>query len=199
MAALHYTLLFQHFNRYTALSVEEFEICKRYFKEEEFRLHDLVVKAGQTIYTQYFVAQGCLRTFFKDEQRDRDFTVQFAVEEWWASDFMAYYNNQPATLQVECLEPSILLSIEKKQLALLQKEVPALETFFLRKLENAFVAFQKRILSNMKDTAEERYEEFLRQYPNIEPRVKNFQIASYLGITPESLSRIRKARAQSQN
>ncbi|MCE2995881.1 MAG: Crp/Fnr family transcriptional regulator, partial [Flammeovirgaceae bacterium] len=73
-------------------------------------------------------------------------------------------------------------------------QVDGLESFFLRKLENAFVAFQKRILSNLKETAEQRYEEFIRQYPTIEQRVKNFQIASYLGITPESLSRIRKAR-----
>jgi CRP-like cAMP-binding protein len=129
-----------------------------------------------------------------DAERDREYTVQFAVEEWWASDYISYYTNSPATLDVECPEDCILLSIQKKDIESLYLQVDGLESFFLRKLENAFVAFQKRILSNLKETAEQRYEEFIRQYPTIEQRVKNFQIASYLGITPESLSRIRKAR-----
>jgi CRP-like cAMP-binding protein len=89
-----------------------------------------------------------------------------------------------------------LLAISKKSMEELYTCVPTLEHFFRQKLERAFVAFQKRIISNLHKSAEERYYDFLAQYPDIEQRVRNYQIASYLGITPESLSRIRKGGAQ---
>lgn len=192
--ALAYGSLLQHINRYSKISYEDFELCKQHFKVEHFKPHALVVKAGTVVTKQYYVVQGCLRTFLPDDERDREYTVQFAVEEWWASDFISYYSGAPSILNVECLEESILLSIQKSELTQLYQRVPALESFFLRKLENAFVAFQKRILSNLKNSAEDRYEDFLKQYPNLDQRVKNYQIASYLGITPESLSRIRKQK-----
>ena len=194
MDAQYYAVLWEHINRYKKISYEDFENCKTLFHVEYFKQHNLVIKAGDLVTKQYFIVKGCLRTYMPDDERDREYIVQFAVEEWWASDYIAYYTNSPATLDVECLEDCILLSIQKKDLESLYLQVDGLESFFLRKLENAFVAFQKRILSNLKETAEQRYEEFIRQYPTIEQRVKNFQIASYLGITPESLSRIRKAR-----
>jgi len=192
--ALAYGSLLQHINRYSKISFEDFELCKPYFKVEHFQPHALVVKAGTVVTKQYYVVQGCLRTFLPDDEKDREYTVQFAVEEWWASDFISYYSGAPSILNVECLEESILLSIQKADLTQLYQRVPALESFFLRKLENAFVAFQKRILSNLKNSAEDRYDDFLKQYPGLDQRVKNYQIASYLGITPESLSRIRKQK-----
>lgn len=194
MDAQYYAVLWEHINRYKKIGYEDFEKCKPYFQIEHFKQHSLVVRAGGPVTKQYFVVEGCLRTFMPDDERDREYTVQFAVEEWWASDYIAYYAGTPALLNVECLEDAILLSVQKKDIETLYTQVAGLESFFLRKLENAFVAFQKRILGNLKETAEQRYDEFSRQYPNIEQRVKNFQIASYLGITPESLSRIRKAR-----
>ncbi|MBX2956040.1 MAG: Crp/Fnr family transcriptional regulator [Cyclobacteriaceae bacterium] len=192
--SLAYGSLLQHINRYSKIGFEDFELCKQYFHIEHFRPHTLVVKAGSVVTKQYFVVQGCLRTFLPDDEKDREYTVQFAVEEWWASDFISYYSGVPAVCNVESLEESILLSVQKTDLVRLYQQVPLLESFFLRKLENAFVAFQKRILSNLKDTAEDRYEDFLKHYPNLDQRVKNYQIASYLGITPESLSRIRKQK-----
>ena len=192
--ALAYGSLLQHINRYSKISFEDFELCKPYFKVEFFKPHSLVVRAGTVVTKQYYVVQGCLRTFLPDDEKDREYTVQFAVEEWWASDFISYYSGAPSILNVECLEESILLSIQKADLTQLYQRVPALESFFLRKLENAFVAFQKRILSNLKNSAEDRYDDFLKQYPGLDQRVKNYQIASYLGITPESLSRIRKQK-----
>lgn len=192
--ALIYASLLQHINRYGKITFEDFEQCKEYFKVEIYKPHDLVVKAGIVVSKQYYVVQGCLRTFLPDNEKDREYTVQFAIEEWWASDFISYYTGAPSILNVECLEESILLSIQKNDLVQLYQRVPALESFFLRKLENAFVAFQKRILANLKDAAEDRYEDFLKQFPNLDQRVKNYQIASYLGITPESLSRIRKQK-----
>lgn len=194
--SLAFSSLLQHLNKHSRISMEDFEFCKQYFKIEHFNAHTLVINTGSIVTKQYYVVKGCLRTYLPDDERDREYTVQFAVEEWWASDFIAYYSGASALLNVECLENSTLLSIQKNDLAQLYVRVPALESFFLRKLENAFVAFQRRILSNLKDTAEDRYDGFLKQYPGLDQRVKNYQIASYLGITPESLSRIRKHKAK---
>lgn len=192
--ALAYGSLLQHIRKYTPIAYEDFERCQPFFRVEHHQAHTRIITAGTVVSRQYYVVQGCLRTYLPDADKDRDYTVQFAVEEWWASDFTSYYSGAPSILQVECLEECILLSIQKEDLSRLYQQVPALEAFFLRKLENAFVAFQKRILGNLRNSAEERYEEFIRQYPTIEQRVKNYQIASYLGITPESLSRIRKQK-----
>lgn len=121
----------------------------------------------------------------------------FAIEEWWIGDFMAYHTDTPATLYVECLEDSSLIMISKNILKKLYEQVPALETFFLRKLERAYDANHRCILSMLKDPADKRYADFLKQFPSIEQRVKNYQIASCLGIAAESLSRIRKQLANS--
>ena len=184
-----------HFLRQTELNDAEFEKCLKYFDELQFARRDLVIKSGQQVECQYFVIEGCLRTYYLDEH-DKEHTVQFAIENWWASDFISYYTGSESIMNVECIEDSRLLCITKDDLNSLFEEVPALEHFFRKQLENAFVAFQKRILANLHKTAEERYDDFIASYPNIEQRVKNYQIASYLGITAESLSRIRKLRMQ---
>ena len=174
-----------------------FQQCLNYFHEVNFQRNALVVKPGEYVRHQYFVVQGCLRTYYLDD-KDKDYTMQFAVENWWASDYIAYYSETKSSLYVECIEAVQLLAISKSNLNLLFQELPALEHFFRRQLESAFVAFQKRILANLHKPAEERYEDFLNSYPTIEQRVKNYQIASYLGITPESLSRIRKLRTSNR-
>ena len=185
----------QHFSKVVEFTDQEFEQCLNHFNLEKYKRKDLVIQAGELVSQQYFVVQGCLRTYLLD-QNVKEHTVQFAVEDWWASDYIAYYTGDKSTLYVECIEDCELLSIRKIDLEKLFLQVPALEHFFLRQLENAFVAFQKRILSNLQSSAEERYDLFVSNYPNIEQRVKNYQIASFLGITPESLSRIRKTRAR---
>ncbi|HAS40456.1 MAG TPA: hypothetical protein DCS93_08255 [Microscillaceae bacterium] len=183
--------LLTHITEQIAITETEFAQSLHYFEQAHFKRKALVIKANELVAKQFFVVKGCLRSYLLDDQ-EREHTVQFAIENWWVSDFTAYFTGAQSILQVECLEDCELLSIHKSALEQLYKEVPTLEKFFRRKLENAFVSFQKRIISNLYKSAEERYREFIANYPNIEQRVRNYQIASYLGITPESLSRIRK-------
>ncbi|MEQ9299006.1 MAG: Crp/Fnr family transcriptional regulator [Cyclobacteriaceae bacterium] len=161
-----------------------------------FKKGSLLIQPGQPIHHQYFVIGGCLRAYAID-LKGKDHTIQFAIEDWWMSDYIAYYSEGTSQLHVSCIEDCELLKISKKELVQLFDTLPQLERFFRRQLENAFVAFQSRILTNLKSTAYERYELFLSKYPNIEQRVKNYHVASYLGITPESLSRLRKQRTRS--
>lgn len=185
--------LHQHISSHISISEQEFE---KFFNLLEFikcTKKELIIQPGKAVKHQYFVLKGCLRTFLIDSF-GKEHTIQFAVENWWASDYIAYYKEQNSVLSVECIEDCELLKIHKDDLHTIFDELPALERFFRRQLENAFVASQIRILSNLHRTAEERYELFLKSYPTIEQRVKNYQIASYLGITPESLSRLRIKR-----
>ena len=185
--------LFKHINQRIQISPEEFDTVLELFSPVSYHRRHLLIEPGQQIGDQYFVMQGCLRTYMID-QSGKEHTVQFAVENWWTSDYIAYYTAEKSVLYVECIEDCDLLRVSRKDLMEFFKDSPRLESFFREQLEAAFVAFQKRILSNLYMSAEERYSVFISSYPNIEQRVKNYQIASYLGITPESLSRLRNKR-----
>lgn len=187
--------LLNHISQEVSISAQEFDKTLGYFDHTHYKKKHILIRAGEPVLRQYFVVKGCLRSFLIDDN-DREYTVQFGIENWWMSDFTAYFTGAQSMLYLECIEDCELLAISKKSMEELYACVPTLEHFFRQKLERAFVAFQKRIISNLHKSAEERYYDFLAQYPDIEQRVRNYQIASYLGITPESLSRIRKGGAQ---
>lgn len=189
--------LHQHINQRIILEHDEFENVLKYFEYEEFKKGDRIIVPGQIVKNQYYVIKGCLRTYMIDPS-GKEHTIQFAVENWWVSDYISYYKSNSSELTVECIEDCVLLKAHIEELKVLFDVLPKIERFFRLQLENAFVAFQTRILSNLHKNAEQRYQIFIDQYPNIEQRVKNYQIASFLGITPESLSRLRKQRMENK-
>lgn len=154
-----------------------------------------ILKAGDIVTNQYYVFDGCLRTYFIDNS-GKEHTLQFAINDWWISDYTAFFTSTKAIMHIETIQNATLYKISKENMEILYKEIPQLETFFRKKMERAFTSFQKRILASLSQSAKERYLSFITTYPNIEQNVKNFHIASYLGITTESLSRIRKEIAQ---
>lgn len=165
------------------------------FEILHFRKNDIILNINDMVYDQYYVSKGCLRTYFVDNL-GKEHTLQFAIKDWWISDYTAFFSSTKAIMNIECLQDCTLYRISKIDMDLLLKEKVALETFFRKKMENSFAAFQKRILSNLSQSAKEKYISFLETYPEIEKNIKNYHIASYLGITTESLSRIRKEIAQ---
>lgn len=185
--------LLENFQLHIELSREDYLRVRTLFIDETYARGQYLIQPGHFVHHQYFVLAGNLRTFMIDH-KGKEHTLQFAEEGWWVSDYLSYYQSIPSALHVECLEDCHLLKVSKSDLTQSFDQIPALERFFRKQLENAFVAFQQRILSNLQDTAEQRYSTFVKKYPSIEQRVKNYQIASYLGIAPESLSRLRKKR-----
>lgn len=141
--------------------------------------------------SQYYVSNGCLRTFFIDKS-GKEHTLQFAINDWWISDYTAFFTTSKAVMYIETIQEATVYKISKKSMEDLFVEIRQIETFFRKKMEGAFASFQKRILASLAESAKERYISFISTYPNIEQNVKNYHIASYLGITTESLSRIRK-------
>jgi CRP-like cAMP-binding protein len=165
------------------------------FEKINLKKGDILLKASDVVYNQYYVSDGCLRTYFIDNSA-KEHTLQFAVKDWWISDYTAYFTNTKSIMSIECIQNATIYKISREAIESLYLEFPQLETFFRKKMEGAFSSFQKRILGSLSQSAKERYTSFIRTYPNIEQSVKNYHVASYLGITTESLSRIRKEITQ---
>ncbi|MFD2517262.1 Crp/Fnr family transcriptional regulator [Salinimicrobium flavum] len=150
-----------------------------------------LVKPGDIVTSEYYVVKGCLRAFYLDEA-GQEHIIQFAIEDWWISDFEAFFSESVAELHVEAIEDSVLLGLDKTALEALYQRIPKFERFFRIKTTGAFVALRSRVLSSLQKTGKQRYLEFCATYPKIEKRIANYHIANYLGLKPESLSRIRK-------
>jgi CRP-like cAMP-binding protein len=159
-------------------------------KEKTIPKGEILIHQGQAVKNVFFVTDGCLRSYCLDKN-GKEHTLQFAIKDWWISDFIAVYNNELATLTVECLKESKVIEFNAKKLDEIHTLFPEFEQFQRKNLERHVVSLHKRILNQLQLTAPERYDLFLEEYPDIEQYAANYHIASYLGITQQSLSRIR--------
>lgn len=172
------------------LSVEAEEHFLSLAKTKSFSKGSILISEGQTVDKEYLVIAGCLRSYCIDKN-GKEHTLQFAVKNWWISDYIAIHSDKPATLTVESLTDSNVIEFSAKELDGTLKLFPEFEPFQRELLERHVVSLHRRILNQLQLTAAERYSLFLEQYPNVEQYCRNYHIASYLGITQESLSRIR--------
>lgn len=130
------------------------------------------------------------------DDKGKEHNLQFAIENWWIGDISSFYTGEPSKLNVQALENSTILQIKKENQEKLFVDYPKFNRIFRVLSENAMVSMQRRVLQDISSTAEERYLDFLKRYPQFFNRISNVQIASYLGVTPEFLSAIRKKIAQ---
>ena len=159
-------------------------------KEKLVSKGEILIREGQTVNKTFYVVHGSLRSFCIDKE-SKEHTLQFAIKDWWISDFMAIYNNEPASLTVECITDATVIEFNAQKLNEIYLQFPEFEPFQRKNLERHVVSLHKRILNQLQLSALERYNLFLEQYPNIEQHIANYHIASYLGITQQSLSRVR--------
>jgi CRP-like cAMP-binding protein len=185
-----YDILFQHFNKYVTLSEEEFAECKLLFKYKKFRKHQYILQNGEISRYETFILYGCTRTYEVDDS-GQEHIIQFGMETWWVGDLHSFLTNSPSRYNIDCLDDTEVLQVPRTEMEKLYDKVPKLERFFRILIQKAYIASMDRIYSNLSKPAHERYQEFIDKYPEIEQRVPNHQIASFLGITPQSLSRIR--------
>lgn len=164
-------------------------------KEKSVTKGTTLIRQGQAVKKVFFVTNGCLRSYCIDKN-GKEHTLLFAIKDWWISDYIAIYSNEYATLTVECLTDSNIIEFNQKELNAILTKFPVFEPFQRHNLERHVVSLQKRILNQLQLTATERYDLFLEQYGDIEQNAPNYHIASYLGITQESLSRIRVKKAK---
>lgn len=157
--------------------------------KKEFFHHE-----GQVNEYSAFVLSGCMRSYFTDTN-GFEHTVQFAVEDWWITDMMSYIKQEPGKLNIDALEPTTLLLISRRDQLQLYDQCPTVEKYFRILLEKSLASQQLRIIENLSLPATERYLNFIQRYPQLTNRISQIQIASYLGITPEFLSKIRRQLA----
>jgi CRP-like cAMP-binding protein len=164
------------------------------FKPRTLRKKEILLPAGEVSVHMRFVAKGCLRSYYLDEKA-QEHTLQFGIEGWWVNDLISYLTGQPATHFVQAIEPSTVWQVHRDTLEKLFGQAPIMERFFRLKIQGGYVALQERTVQAMSRPAEERYLAFRTRYREIEQRVPQYMVASYLGITPEFLSAIRARMA----
>lgn len=185
--------LLKSLSKYVVLSPEEGEVVTSLFTRKKFRRRQYILQEGDAVRHETFVLSGLTRTYEVDE-KGGEHVVQFGLEDWWVGDLYGFLTDTPSHYNIDCLEDTEVLQITKPNLERLYERVPKMERHFRIIIQNAFIAATSRVASTLSKNATERYDDFIAKYPQIEQRVPNHQIASYLGITPQSLSRIRAQR-----
>lgn len=187
--------LFEYFERSFPLNEKEKELVRAKFHSRLFRKKQFVLQEGDVCTQFNFVVRGCLRTY-KIDEKGATHVLQFATENNWINDLGSFHGLKPSTLNIDALEDTVVLQISLGDLISLYKEAPKFDRIFRVLVENAFVRLQERLLQNISSTAEERYQSFLELYPHLINRLSQVQIASFIGVTPEFLSRLRNIRSK---
>lgn len=188
--------LIEYFNRILPLDEKEIAFVKEIFKERRVKKRQFILQEGEICKHNTYVFEGCFRMYLVDDN-GKEHNLQFAIENWWVGDIGSFFTDQPSKLNVEAIENSIILQAKKEDQLKLFTDYPKFNQIFRVLAENAMVSLQRRVLLNISSTAEERYIDFLERHPKLFNRISNVQIASYLGVTPEFLSTIRKKFAKS--
>ena len=177
--------------QYIALSPAEDQQLLQHIEPASFKKGEFLLEAGQRCNRQYFITQGCTRTYYVDKGAE-EHIIQFGIENWWAADLHSFINHTPADYHIQALESTEVLILKQEVLEELYLKIPQLERLFRIIIQNAYVAAQQRIVATISQTAEERYTAFLQKYPGLSQRVPQYMIASYIGVTPEFFSKMKK-------
>lgn len=181
----------KHIREYVNISDEKLEKYCNAFTYRKIKKKQFLLTEGSICDFEGFVVSGCFKVFHTDRNAAEQI-LYFAIENWWISDIDSFINRIPSKLTIQALEDSEILLISKMDKEQLYQEMPEVERLMRLKFQSSIIALQRRIIDNLSKSSEERYTEFLKKYPQIAHRLTNIQIAAYLGVTPESLSRVRK-------
>lgn len=175
---------------YANLSTQELNLVHNLFQHKTYRKKTLLLSQGQVCNFEAYLVKGCVKRYYIDPNGN-EVILQFAVEDWWVSDMVSFAEQIPSHLYIETIEETELLQIDHESKELLFKQVPQLERVFRLLVQRAYSVLENRFFTGIAASAEERYLNFIKKYPVLPQRVPQYQIASYLGITPEALSRIK--------
>ena len=178
-----------HIESIISLTDEEYVIVSSYFKTKSFKKHQFMVTVGEPAFYNYYLVSGLTKLVYTDASA-KEHIIAFAMEDWWECDYQAYFSQIEATLSLECLEDTEVLCITLSNYHELCNALPKMERFFLEKLKGGFLASQGRILSLLTSGVQERYEQLINEQSGLLQRVSKTQIAAYLGVSREALSRL---------
>ena len=188
--------LLSYFDRLISLNKEEKDLVTEKFRPRLYRKKQYVLQEGDICMQINFVVRGCLR-MYKIDDKGGTHILQFAAEDNWITDLGSFYSEKPSELTIDALEDTMVLRVGHDDLITLYTKAPKFHRIFRVLIENSYVSLQKRLLQTISSTAEDRYQYFIDTYPHLVNRLPQTQIASFLGITPEFLSRLRNKRSKS--
>lgn len=179
----------EHIEKIIPLTDEEFAFVCTHFTTKKFKKHQFLIQEHDPVKYSYFVVSGLLKLVYTDA-KEKEHIVSFAMEDWWESDYYAFYTETAATMSLQCLEDTEVLCFSLEDYKKLCNGLQKMERFFLEKSNFGFLGSQRRIISWLTSNSQERYEQLLKQYPSLFQRVSKNLIASYLGVSRETLSRL---------
>lgn len=192
MSAESYILkLINHFKEIVALSEPDIDRIIPTLEIKKLKRKDYLLKEGQISRHMRFIAKGSLHAFYIDD-KGREQTTQLGIENWWINDLYSYLSEQPSRTFIQAVEETTVIQIQKEKLEWLFKQVPLLSEFWRLKIQAAYVNLQERTFESSRADAYTKYKTFISNYPDVEQRFPQYMIASYLGITVEYLSFLRK-------
>ena len=191
MQRMDYSFILQNISKHIQLHQEEADYFLSLLKYRELKRKDFLLKSGQAVKMINYINTGALKAYYLDSESNENI-IMLAIDDWWVTDMYSYVMGEPAMLYISAIENTSIFQLPKDDLEILFLKVPKFERFFRILFQNAYIREQLRVIQNLSMPAEERYLNFLKKYPLLVPRISQKQIASYLGVSPEFLSAIRK-------
>jgi CRP-like cAMP-binding protein len=189
-----YELFFEDFSKKAGLTQAEQQQVMTYLSPKKLRRRQYLLQEGDVCKSVAFIEKGALREYSLDES-GAEHIVQFGLEGWYIADMYSFLTGEPATYNIDAIEDCELVIITREAYDEMLKTIPRFETLMRINITGAYLALQRRLTATVQDNLETRYQAFIKAYPNIVQRVPQHMIASYLGATPETLSRVRKRMA----
>lgn len=185
--------LVTHIRRFVPLSDQEAVVLEQYLEVRELKKKEFLLRERQVCTASYFVIKGCCRSYFITE-KDTEQVHLFAIEDWWITDYQSLELQTPSQFYIQTVEPSTIAVLPRALQDELFLQLPQLEKYFRLILQKALAAAHLRVKYIFSQTGEERYDHFCSAFPGFVQRVPQYMLASYLGFTPEFLSKIRAKR-----
>lgn len=186
----NFDLLVRSISKHVDITADEQAYLISLFSSQSLKTREYLIREGDICRFEYFVDTGCLRSFYLD-RFGKDHTMMFALKGWWTGNLNSFLTSSPSKYCVQALEDTTVLKIGKNSKEQMFRQIPQMERFFRSILENALIAQQNRMIDFLSLSAKERYSIFNDKFPGLEQKVSQKNIASYLGITPAFLCRIR--------
>jgi len=192
---MSFDLLISNISKHISLTAEEIEFFTSLLKSKSLANGEFLLREGNVCKYESFVIKGCLKTYYLDEN-GFEHIIDFSIEEWWADDLYSLLTQTPSKSNIKAIEDTDILQIGKTDLELLYKKIPKFERFFRILFQNAFISQREQINLALSASAQERYLLFVKKKPYAEKRFSQKDIASYLGVTPQFLSTLKKKLSQ---
>lgn len=186
----HKTLI-QNIEELVPLKDADILLIEEAFKPVYLKKKQFLFQKGDSSNHMRFIAEGCLKLYRIDDT-GKEHILQFGIQGWWVNDLYAFLTQKPTTFFMQAITDSTVLQVHRDQLNKLYDKIHMMDRFFRIKTQHGYVALQERTINAMSQTAEERYIDFVKRYRIMEQQIPQYMVASYLGITPEHLSTLRK-------